>query len=115
MGIAGMEEAIASIEKGMAGAFLQTTAAATIKKLAMNSQKMMDADRQDILSFLAGETQYAPQSGEIVGILKTMEDEMNADIADVTEAEESAIAGFEELKAAKNKEINALTKSIEEK
>merc|ERR1711957_732214 len=52
---------------------------------------------------------------KIVGILKTMGDEMNQNLADTTAAEEAAIAAFEELKAAKTKEIDALTKSIEGK
>merc|ERR1712178_27765 len=94
--IAGMEEAIASIEKGMAGAFLQTTAAATVKQLAMNSQKMMDADRQDVLAFLSGSSDYAPASGQITGILKTMGDEMKADLKDAVAKEEAAVAAYEE-------------------
>merc|ERR550537_341296 len=40
---------------------------------------------------------------------------MNADLTDATDAENAAIAAFEELKAAKNKEIDALSKAIESK
>jgi hypothetical protein len=58
---------------------------------------------------------YAPASGEIVGILKTMHDEMSADIAEEKAAEEAAIKAYDELMAAKTKEVNALTKAIEEK
>jgi len=76
---------------------------------------MSNVDRQMLASFLGSKNGYAPASGEITGILKTMEDEMNANLADTTAAEEAAIAGFEELKAAKTKEIDALTKSIEGK
>jgi len=99
--IAGIQKAIAAIEKGAGGAFLQTTAAATVKQLAMNSQKMMDADRQDVLSFLSGSSDYAPASGQITGILKTMLDEMNADLSDAQATETKAVSDYEALMAAK--------------
>jgi len=113
--IAGVEKAIAAIEKGMGGAFLQTTAASVVKQIAMNSQKMMDADRQDVLSFLSGSSEYAPASGEITGILKTMLDEMNADLADATATEKAAVVDYEGLMAAKKKEVDALSAMIEQK
>merc|ERR1719181_2272045 len=67
------------------------------------------------MAFLSGSTEYAPASGEIVGILKTMDDEMSKDLADAEAKEKEAVAGFEELVAAKTKEVNALSKMIEEK
>merc|ERR1719502_2664968 len=98
----------------MGAGFLQTNSAQVVRQLSINMD-MSNVDRQMLASFLSSRNGYAPQSGEIVGILKTMEDEMNANLADATAAEEAAIAAFEELKAAKTKEIEALTKSIEEK
>merc|ERR1740117_2325009 len=68
-----------------------------------------------LASFLSSKTGYAPASGEIVGILKTMNDEMKADLASATAAEEADIKSFDGLVAAKTKEINALQKSIETK
>merc|ERR1719394_2392231 len=68
-----------------------------------------------LTSFLSGKNGYAPASGEIVGILKTMQDEMNADLKSATDAENAAIKAFEGLVAAKTKEINALQASIETK
>merc|ERR1719472_167724 len=44
-----------------------------------------------------------------------MSDEMTADIAEEKAAEEAAIAAYDELMTAKTKEVNALTKAIEEK
>jgi len=113
--IAAIAKATAAIEKGAGGAFLQTGAAAVVKQLAMNSQKMMDADRQDLLSFLSGSSDYAPASGEITGILKTMNDEMSVDLADGQNTEKSAIVDFEGLMAAKTKEVDALSAMIEQK
>merc|ERR1719311_515727 len=40
---------------------------------------------------------------------------MNKDLAEATAAENTAIKAYEELMAAKEKEVNALTASIEEK
>jgi len=113
--IAGIAKAIAAIEKGAGGAFLQTAAAASVKQLAMNSQKMMDADRQDLLSFLSGSSDYAPASGQITGILKTMLDEMNADLSDAQTSEKKAVSDYDGLMAAKKKEVDALSAMIEQK
>ena len=109
-----LAKAIPAIEKGMGGAFLQTTSASAVRELSV-SMDMTNVDRQMLAAFLAGKSGYAPASGEIVGILKTMADEMAASLGEAKANEESAIAGFEELKAAKNKEINALQASIESK
>jgi len=112
--IAALAKAIPAIEKGMGSGFLQTSSASVVRQLSINMD-MSNVDRQMLASFLSSKTGYAPASGEIVGILKTMEDEMVQNLADTTATEESAIAAFEDLKAAKTKEIDALTKSIEEK
>merc|ERR1719456_1064158 len=53
--------------------------------------------------------------GEITGILKTMHDEISKDLSDATNTENGAIAAFNELIAAKTKEVNALSKQIEDK
>merc|ERR1719424_1727409 len=104
----------AAIEKGAGGSFLQTTTASLLKKIVM-VRNMMDADRQDVLGFLSGSSDYAPASGEITGILKTMGDEMKADLEDAVKKEGEAVAAYEELMAAKKKEVNVLTKMIEQK
>lgn len=111
--LAALAKATSAITTGM-GSFLQTGAAATLKKL-VNKLDLQDADRQDMMAFLSGSTEYAPASGEIVGILKTMEDEMGKDLSDAQAAEKQAVAAFDALSAAKTKEINALSKMIEEK
>merc|ERR1719159_2420835 len=107
--IAATEKATVAIEKGMGSAFLQTPTANILRKVAEQRQE------DDLVSFLSGTEGYAPASGEIVGILKTMHDEMTADIAEEKAAEEAAIAAYDELMTAKTKEVNALTKAIEEK
>merc|ERR1711957_583738 len=78
---------------------------------------MMNADRQELLSFLSGEQggQYAPASGEIVGILKQLADEMAGDQKDMINTEESAVQNYEALVAAKKKEVATLQKALEVK
>merc|ERR1712204_106730 len=110
--IAAIAKAVAALEKGMAGAFLQTDAAQILRGIASSKRDMMDDDRQDLMAFLSNSqgADYAPQSGQIVGILKTMGDEMAAGLSEATKAEEAAIATYEKLMAAKKKEVIALTK-----
>merc|ERR1719172_100358 len=98
-----------AIEKGMGSAFLQSSSANRLLKIAEKRQE------EELVAFLSGTTEYAPASGEIVGILKTMHDEMSADFAEEKAAEEAAIKAYDQLMAAKTKEVNALTKAIEEK
>merc|ERR1719310_2507175 len=112
--IGALSKAIPAIEKGMSGAFLQTKAASVLRQISVSAE-MASADRDLLASFLAEGSNYAPKSGEIVGILKTMKDEMEKDFADASNEESSAIASFDSLVASKKKEIDALTKAIETK
>merc|ERR1719498_1568217 len=111
--LAGLAKAIPAIEKGMKG-FLQTNAASVVKELSI-TMDMSSVDREMLAAFLSSKSGYSPASGEIVGILKTMDDEMKASLKDAEDAEAAAIQEFEGLVAAKTKEINALTESIETK
>merc|ERR1719487_1735835 len=113
--------AIPAIEKGMAGSFLQTSNANVLRKLVISEKvrAISDYDRQLLASFLSTSTSgrqgYAPASGEILGILKQMKDEMEADHKELTESEAGAVQSYEELMAAKEKEIASATAAIEDK
>jgi len=112
--IGALDKAIPAIEKGMGGAFLQTSSAAVLRELS-ETANIIPADRDLLASFLSEGSNYAPKSGSIVGILKQLHDEMSKDFADATAAENSAIGSFDSLVASKKKEIDALTKAIESK
>jgi len=112
--LAALGKAIVAIAKGSGQSFLQTSTAGTIRNLAVTLD-MADADRQELVSFLSGEQGYAPQGGEILGMLKQMNDEMAADLKEATDAENAAIKSFDELVAAKKKEIASLSEQIEVK
>merc|ERR550537_1077356 len=81
----------------------------------MAKNSIEDYAREELTAFLSSSEGYAPASGQIVGILKQMGDTMNKDLAEATATEEAAVKAYNELMAAKEKEVNALTKAIEEK
>jgi hypothetical protein len=112
--IAAATGAITAISKGMEGSFLQTAAGQRLQQLVL-VQDMTDYDREELTAFLSNKEGYAPSSGEIVGILKQMKETMEKTLAEITKVEEEAIKAYEGLMAAKTKEVEALTKAIEEK
>jgi len=112
--IGALSKAIPAIEKGMSGAFLQTSSAAVLRQISLSAD-MIPADRDLLASFLSVGSGYAPKSGEISGILQTLKDEMSKDLASATTDENSGISSFDSLVAAKKSEIQALTKGIESK
>jgi len=114
--VSALGKAVDALEKGLSGgAFLQTYTAEAdlLKKLAMNLN-LNQVDRDSLSAFLSNSA-TAPGSSEIVGILKEMKDEMSRDYKDLVATEETAIRQFEELKAAKLREIAAATRAIEKK
>merc|ERR1719321_1062117 len=115
---AALGKAIPAIEKGMGGAaFLQFVGnhiVKQIKRTLRNSATITDGDREKIQAFLQG-GENAPGSGEILGMLKSMKDELSRDIASLTKDEEAAVAGFTSMKASKEKEIEFADESIESK
>merc|ERR1719398_105547 len=54
-------------------------------------------------------------SDQIVGILKAMKDDMEAELKEAIADEEKAVAGYGDLKASKEKEIEMATEAIETK
>jgi len=114
--IAALKKAIASIEAGMAGKFLQThsSTVSALQQLAIN-RDMSSADRDMLSAFLAQGTGYAPASGEITGILKQMLETMERELSEIIAAEKKSVKDFELLVAAKQKELEANTNGIESK
>merc|ERR1711957_354987 len=56
-----MTGAIAALEKGMGGAFIQTPAASVLRRLTSSASDLDDADRETVTAFLS--QGYAPASG----------------------------------------------------
>jgi len=97
----------------MADGFLQTGAANVLRRLVSVSRQ--SDDQQVLLAFLAGRASYAPQSGQISGILQTLHDEMSAALADAVKTENAAIDAYKSLMQSRLKEKAALTQAIESK
>jgi len=112
--IAAIAKAVDAISKGVAGSFLQTPAAQVLRR-EVPKLNLIGSDLEEVTAFLSQSTEYAPQSGEILGILKQMGDTMAATLADATATEEGAIATYNGLIAAKKKEVEALTATVESK
>ena len=74
---------------------------------------------QSASSFLQNHEGYYPayqaQSGEIVGILKQLKEEMEGDLSDSQKKEQEAASSFNELRAAKTDQIESAEKMEEEK
>jgi len=114
--ISQISSAVAALEKGMAGSFLQArSASAALLRVVEKAESVSDDDKEVLTSFLSGKATYAPKSGEITGILKQMGDEFAKSLKDEEDAEATAIEEHEALVGAKKKEIDTLTASIEQK
>eukprot|EP00747_Dinoflagellata_sp_TGD_P159408 gnl/TRDRNA2_/TRDRNA2_177886_c3_seq15.p1 gnl/TRDRNA2_/TRDRNA2_177886_c3~~gnl/TRDRNA2_/TRDRNA2_177886_c3_seq15.p1 ORF type:complete len:690 (+),score=272.04 gnl/TRDRNA2_/TRDRNA2_177886_c3_seq15:93-2162(+) len=119
--IAAMKKAVAAIEKGSGGAFLQTQSAVVLRQITENAESISDTDRDALVSFLSQGSADDDQetsdmkSGEIVGILKQQIDTMTGDLDEITKTENKAIEDFNGMVAAQTKAIEALTANIEDK
>jgi len=118
--IAAIDKAVTALENGMAGSsFLQSAPAQALRRIVQSGDQdlVAEADRQYLVAFLSGSQAdgYAPKSGEITGILKEMGGTMRKMLSETTATEEAGIKSYEELMAAKSKEVEALTSSIETK
>jgi len=114
--IAAIRKAVEALEAGVDASFLQSNAAGRVRKLLLKAPAV-DAEYSGLFSFLSGGhgDGYAPQSGEIIGILKQLEEQMSGDSAEAATTEKKAIAEYEAVMAAKKKEVAALTAAIERK
>merc|ERR1719456_1951645 len=114
--IKAMAGAIPALEAGMGGAsLLQTPGGSRLQKLVASFPFSDEMDRRHVVAFFEQSGDYVPQSGQIVGILKQMKEEMEGSLAQATADEEKAVAGFGELKASKEQEQAVATKAIETK
>merc|ERR1719399_1326371 len=114
--IAAMAKAIPALEKGMGGAaLLQLPGTSNLKHIIETAANVDASDRREALAFLEDSSESMGASDQIVGILKAMKDDMEAELKEAIAAEEKAIAGFMDLKASKEKEIEMATEAIETK
>merc|ERR550514_2128395 len=87
-----------------------------LKKLAENANTD-SFDRESLVSFLEQKEggDYVPQSGQIIGIMKQMLEDMQKGSAEADAEEAKAVAAFNDLAGSKNKEVSVATSAIETK
>merc|ERR1719386_420554 len=73
------------------------------------------ADRREALAFLDDSSESTGASDQIVGILKAMKDDMEAELKEAVADEEKAVAGYNDLKGSKEQEIEMATEAVETK
>merc|ERR1719326_475699 len=90
-----------------ARATLRLADASTLGHVQMKELKSFLQDSAGASSFLAipGMQSYAPQSGQIFGILKQMKEDFEKNLSDSQAAEKKSVKEYEMLKAAKKDEI----------
>jgi len=110
-----INEALAALERGAGASFIQSSASQVLKKVVQAKNNMNDGDRSELISFLTADTEYAPADSEIIGILKTLKDEVTADIADFLKAETASIVAYDGLMAAKKQELAPIQAMLEGK
>jgi len=114
--IGAMAKAIPALEQGMGGAaLLQMPGADRLKHIVQSYGNVDNMDRRNVMAFLEQSGDYAPQSGQIVGILKGMKDDMESELKAAVAQEEASAKGFADIKASKNTEIEMATEAIEVK
>merc|ERR1719387_2955725 len=75
-------------------------------------------DRRQVMALLqqsSGDEDMSEGSGEILGILKQMKEEMEGNLAGAEKDEAAAVEGFASLKGSKETEIEVATEAIETK
>merc|ERR1719472_351788 len=103
----------------MSGNFLQAKVGLTFQRAVASSEQTTEYDKDIVLSFITGrggvQNGYVPKGGEIVGILKEMKADFDKSLAEVEEEEAGQVKSYDELMAAKAKQVEALTAAIEKK
>lgn len=109
--LAAIGKAIAAMEKGLSGSFLQTDEAEELRQVVSTANLRL-SDRDALAALLAGEM---PQSSSIVGVLQSMRDSMEEDQSSAESREAAAKSAFDGMATAKRSQISTLASEIEVK
>jgi hypothetical protein len=123
--IGALKSAVTVLSKHNAGAFMQVPAshlegiASTVqyqmqKHASLFQGVLTHSERRAIAAFVQAPS-YAPQSGEIFGILKQMKETFEENLSSSQKEELTNQKAYEELKAAKTEEIKAGQDQIDAK
>merc|ERR1719329_952416 len=123
--IDGLASAIKVLSKHNGASFLQVDiqgAVSSIQYQVAKNSKLLEGvlthtERKKIAAFIqeSSNGKYAPQSGEIFGILEQMKESFENNLAELQKEEAANVKAFGELKAAKEEEIQAGQDQIDSK
>lgn len=106
-----LTSAIGALEQNRAASFLQTTGAAVLQRLSLSAD-MTSRNRDLLASFLSS---GSVPSGQVLGMLKQMKEDMGSDLKDMQTAEKKRLAEHLSLMEAKQKQQEVAMKAMEEK
>jgi len=126
--VSALKQAITVLSKHHSGAFLQVprthllSVAATLQHLTEEHSELLrgvlsPSERRMVTAFVqsADKQGYAPQSGEIFGILQQMKETFEKDMSETQKEEMANQKAYDELKAAKVEQIEAGQAQIDKK
>merc|ERR1719252_101363 len=115
--ISSLDKAIPAIEKGSApaSALAQVNLGAELLRHAPTLEDHSVLESLLQAHATAADMENSPGSAQILGILQQMRDNFKEDLAASTKTEEDAETTYNELKAAKEKQIAALESELREK
>jgi len=117
--IASAKAAIEALGKGLGASFLQSKYANTLRNMVLAQGAKLDRyDRETLTDFLsvnANTRATVSGTGEIIGILKQLLEDMEKELDAITKDENASITEYEGLVSAKEKEIQVATENIEKK
>merc|ERR1719316_1747089 len=117
-GVEALGKAIPKLEGGASSASLmQDEDSPQLRRLCEVTRYLTPDKREIVLNFLDdglgnGETESTAAPSEIIGILKSMKDQMAKDLGDMTANEKVAASGYSDLKGAKKAEISVAAEAI---
>jgi len=113
-----LSKAIPQLEGGVsASSFMQQEDSPDLRRVIEITRFLTSGQREQVLSFLddgLADNSGAPSApvAEIVGVLKSLQDDMTKDFDSASTSEKAAASGYGELKAAKMSEISAASEAI---
>jgi len=110
-----INDALMALAHGLGTSFIQSTSAGVLRKVVQGKNDMNDGDRSELVSFLAGDSEYGPADNEIIGILQGLKDQVLEDIDNLNKTESADIVAYDGLMAAKQEELEPIQAMVEEK
>jgi len=100
-----VQQAAKLLQKARVAQLVDSTGALSKGNAAVFREFLSQAPVAGSFAQIPGFRSYAPQSGQIFGILKQMKEQFDKDLMELQEGEKKALADFEALKLAKEEQL----------